>query len=82
MGKVILILGALLLPPLALRLAGRPLTGRLLGMPYDFTPPTVEKARRTIWNPADDHVMAPHVYGWGYSVNLHAVARRLGLISG
>lgn len=82
MGKVLLILGALLLPPLALRLAGKPLTGRFFGMPYDFTPPTLDKVRRTLWNPSDDRVLAPHVYGWGYSVNLNAIARRLGLVSG
>jgi hypothetical protein len=80
--KTVLVLGALLVPPLALRLAGKPLTGRFLGLPYDFTPPTAEKVKRGFWNPADDRVLTPHVYGWGYSVNLYAVGRRLGLIGG
>jgi hypothetical protein len=80
--KAIAVVGALLLPPLALRLAGRPLTGRFLGIPYDFSPPTAERIAHTLWNPSDDGVMAPHVYGWGYSVNLHAAGRRLGLIRG
>jgi hypothetical protein len=79
-GKVALILALLLVPPLALRLAGKPLTGTFVGMPYDFTAPSLGKVKRTAWNPSDDRVLAPHVYGWGYSVNVHAIGRRLGMI--
>jgi hypothetical protein len=78
--KAALILAAVLVPPLVLRLLGRPRSGRFLGVPYDFSAPTAAKLRRTAWNPADDRVLAPHVYGWGYSVNFHALGRRLGLI--
>ena len=80
--KAIAIVGALLLPPLALRLAGKPLTGRFLGIPYDFTTPTAERLKQTVWNPSDDRILAPHMYGWGYSINLHAVGRRLGMTGG
>jgi hypothetical protein len=79
--KVILILAALLLPPLLLRLLGRPLSGSLLGIPYSFAPPTPGRVKQTVWNPSSDRLLAPHVYGWGYTLNVHALARRLGLLA-
>jgi hypothetical protein len=78
--KALVVLALVLLPPLALRLAGKPLSGRFLGIPYDFTPPTVARVKRTACNPDNDRLLAPHTYGWGYSINFHAVARRLRLI--
>ena len=81
MFKVLLILAALLLPPLLLRLLGRPLSGSLLGIPYSFKPPTPGRVRQTVWNPSSDRLLAPHVYGWGYSLNIHALGRRLGLLA-
>ena len=30
---------------------------------------------------ASDRLLAPHVYGWGYSVNVHALGRRLGFLA-
>ena len=79
--KVALILAALLLPPLVLRLLGRPLSGSLLGIPYNFEPLTPSRVKHTIWNPSSDRLLAPHVYGCGFSLNFHALARRLGLVS-
>ena len=79
--KVALILAALILPPLLLRLLGRPLSGSLLGIPYSFEPPTPGRVKHTIWNPSSDRLLAPHVYGLGFSPNLHALARRIGLVS-
>jgi hypothetical protein len=79
--KVILILAALLLPPLLLRLLGRPLSGSLLGIPYSFAPPTPGRVKQNVWNPSSDRLLAPHVYGWGYTLNVHALARRLGLLA-
>lgn len=80
--KVALILTVMLVPPLVLRLAGKPLTGTFLGMPYDFTAPSLDKVKRRTWNPTDDHILAPHIYGWGYSLNFYAIGRRLGLTGG
>jgi hypothetical protein len=79
--KVILILAALLLPPVLLRLLGRPLSGSLLGIPYSFAPPTPGRVKQTVWNPSSDRLLAPHVYGWGYTLNVHALGRRLGLLA-
>ncbi len=35
---------------------------------------------RRLFNPADPRIVVPHVFGWGYAVNLGAVAVRLRLL--
>jgi hypothetical protein len=79
--KIALVVAALLVPPLLLRLLGRPLSGSLLGVPYSFEPPTPSRVTHAIWNPSSDRLLAPHLYGWGFSMNVHALARRIGLIA-
>lgn len=54
--------------------------GRLGGIPIDFTPPTAARVAHTWWNPRDEHIFVPRVFGLGWAVNLGAVAVRLGLI--
>ena len=44
--------------------------GRLLGIPYDFRLPTVEKVRERLWAPANPNLLVPHVFGMGWTVNL------------
>jgi hypothetical protein len=58
------------------------LEGRLLGLPYDLRPPSLDRLRQRAWNPDDPRLLTPHVFGWGYTVNLYQVGRRLGLIRG
>jgi hypothetical protein len=55
-------------------------TGRFLGIPYDWRRPTWERLKRGVWNPDERQVFVPKVYGWGYGVNFHELARLLGLI--
>lgn len=58
-----------------------PLTGTLFGLvPYDLTLPTPEKIREHVWNPQSDKVFGPHLFGAGWSVNLGALAAKLGVI--
>jgi len=78
--RLLLTLAVLLVPPLILRLLGWPLRGSLLGMPYSFLPPTPSRIKQTVWNRESASLLAPHVYGWGYSLNLYAVGRLLGLV--
>lgn len=78
--RLLLVLVVLVAPPLILRQLGRPLAGRFLGIPYNFEPPTPARLKRALWDRSDDRVLTPHVYGWGYSLNLRAAARRLGLV--
>jgi hypothetical protein len=53
--------------------------GQVLGfIPYDFRPPTPARIRASLWNPDDPHLVTGQVFGVGWSINLHQVARRLG----
>lgn len=55
-------------------------TGKFLGIPYDWRPPTWERFKMRWWNPNDDHIITPKSFGWGYDFNLNALLRRLHLI--
>ena len=54
--------------------------GTYLGVPYDWRAPTPALLRERFWNPGDRRVFTPHVFGWGWSINLAAIARKLGLL--
>ena len=51
-----------------------------LGMPmsWDFDP---AKMVRNYWNPDDERVFPPKVFGIGWDVNFHAVYRLAGVLS-
>jgi len=49
--------------------------GRILGLPYDFRPPTAARLRHAFWAPESDALLTPHAFGIGYSVNLARVTR-------
>jgi len=51
--------------------------GTFLGIPYDWRWPTTALIRERFWNPDDPRVLTPKVFGWGWSVNLAALVRRL-----
>jgi hypothetical protein len=80
MWKLVAVVLALIVPPLLLRLFGQSLTGKALGIPYDFRPPTPGRLKDTLWNRSTTDLLVPHVYGWGYSLNLRAVGHRLGIL--
>lgn len=50
------------------------------GVPLDLTPPSGEKMARAWWNPRDERLIVPRVFGLGWTLNFGAVAVRLGLI--
>jgi hypothetical protein len=54
--------------------------GRMLGFPYDFRMPTLNRVQERLWNPDDPRVIVPTVVGIGWTFNLYQVARQLGLI--
>lgn len=57
-----------------------PARGRLRGVPIDLTPPTAERVAHTWWNPRDERIFVPRVFGLGWAVNMGAVAVKLGVI--
>jgi hypothetical protein len=53
--------------------------GTVVGfVPYDFRPPTIERARSRWWNPDEPRLFVPQVFGVGWTINL---ARLVGLVS-
>ncbi len=54
--------------------------GRILFVPYNFRPPTIQRIKDTYWNPYERHVLVPMVFGLGWTVNLYSLLENLGLI--
>lgn len=46
-------------------------------VPYDFRLPTPARVKERLWNPDEDRILMPQVFGVGWSVNLGRVARML-----
>lgn len=55
-------------------------SGRLFGVPYDTRGPMNEEARSRTWDPTNPHLFVPRLFGLGWTMNLGALAVRLGLI--
>jgi uncharacterized protein DUF5808 len=56
--------------------------GRVGGLvPYDFRMPTLERAKSRWWNPEDDRLFVPTVFGVGWTINAARIARMLGLVA-
>ncbi|MGA7670917.1 MAG: DUF5808 domain-containing protein [Nitrolancea sp.] len=51
-------------------------TGNILIFPYDFRFPTVERFFERWWNPEDERIFTPDVFGVGWSVNLFQAMKR------
>lgn len=56
------------------------LAGRILGVPYDVRMPDTTRAASRWWNPLDQRVLVPRMFGVGWDVNFGAVAVKLGLV--
>ncbi|HEX3299012.1 MAG TPA: DUF5808 domain-containing protein [Actinomycetota bacterium] len=56
--------------------------GRVGGLvPYDFRMPTLERAKSRWWNPQDDRLFMPTVFGVGWTINAARLGRVLGLVA-
>ena len=38
-------------------------------VPYDFRVPTVARFRERVWAPQSEHLISPHVFGVGWTLN-------------
>ena len=54
--------------------------GAILKIPYDFRVPTLERFKATYWNPANDHVFMPELFGVGWGINFHALMQKLRIM--
>ncbi len=52
----------------------------VFGVPWETRGPTDASVRARVWDPADPRILVPRLFGLGWTVNLGAVAVRLGLI--
>ncbi len=39
-------------------------------VPYDFRMPTVARFKERVWNPQSEHLISPHVFGVGWTLNV------------
>jgi hypothetical protein len=61
--------------------ADRTWEGSVAGIvPYDFRMPTLERARSRWWNPDDDRLFVPQVFGVGWTMNFAQLARLVRLV--
>jgi len=42
-------------------------------VPYDFRVPTLARFRERVWNPEGEHLISPHVFGVGWTLNVGKV---------
>ena len=45
--------------------------GKIVGIPYDFRMPTVDRLRATFWNKDTAQILVPQAFGIGWTVNLY-----------
>ncbi len=72
--------GAAIVEQLTRSSADRTWTGRILGVPYDFRPPTLKRVEERVWNPRDERIFTPTVFGVGWTINFYQLKRRLLLL--
>jgi hypothetical protein len=46
-------------------------------VPYDLRVPTLSRAKERVWNPDDDRIFMPTIFGVGWTVNLASLPRVL-----
>ena len=51
--------------------------GKVGFIPYDFRLPTPGRFRERVWNPSDDRILMPQVFGVGWTINLGRIFRLL-----
>lgn len=49
--------------------------GSFLGIPYNWSRPKPGELGKGLWDPDDPRVFPPKNYGWGYGLNVAALAR-------
>jgi len=45
--------------------------GKVIGIPYDFRRPTLERLRAVFWNKDNDSLLAPKAFGMGWDINFY-----------
>lgn len=45
--------------------------GSIMGIPYDFRIPTIERIRAEVWNKDTNRILMPHSFGMGWGINFY-----------
>lgn len=45
--------------------------GSIMGIPYDFRVPTIERIRGEVWNKDTNRILMPHAFGMGWGINFY-----------
>ena len=80
--KSIVLLSSMLVTSRMLEDSGMRLNGSLMGVPYDFRPPTLGRIKDRVWNPQDKRVITPMAYGIGWTINIPSLFRMLKGLAG
>ncbi len=51
--------------------------GTFLKVPFDFRLPTWQRIKKQFWDPEDERIFTPRVFGVGWAINVHQVWKRL-----
>lgn len=70
---VTILVGAAIREQLYLPREERTWQGRIMGIPYDFRWPTIERIREKVWNKSTSRILTPHLFGVGWSINFYAL---------
>jgi hypothetical protein len=54
--------------------------GKIGIIPYDFRLPTIERLKKSYWNPDDSRIFTSEVLGIGWAINFYALLEKLRLI--
>ena len=52
--------------------------GSVLGVPYDFRPPSFARLRAAWWNPDTDALVTPRDFGVGWAINFYRLTHPRG----
>jgi hypothetical protein len=66
-----LLVGAAIREQLCLPPAERTWQGQIIGIPYDFRWPTIERIQEKMWNKNTSCILMPHLFGVGWSINFY-----------
>lgn len=51
--------------------------GTILGIPYDFRLPTLERIREKVWNKDTSRIFMPRIFGVGWSINFYPIVQMI-----
>jgi len=55
--------------------------GKIAGIfPYDFRIPTIERLKKSYWNPYERRIFTPQVFGIGWTINFCALLENMRVI--